>query len=73
MKLSDMKEYLALCLEGESSIPQRQEILDRYQRDLEKQKNEIQKSIDYIDWKQTFYSDVLSGKTDYYSNLINVD
>ena len=33
--------------------------------------NEIQESIDYIHWKQNFYNDVLSGKTKYYSNLIN--
>ena len=27
-------------------------------------------AVDYIDWKQGFYDDVLSGKTAYYSNLI---
>ena len=31
---------------------------------------ELQSSIDFIDWKQGFYDDVLSGKTAYYSNLI---
>ena len=31
---------------------------------------ELQASIDFIDWKQGFYDDVLSGKTVYYSNLI---
>ena len=31
---------------------------------------ELQASIDFIDWKQGFYYDVLSGKTVYYSNLI---
>lgn len=35
--------------------------------------NKIQDSINYIDWKQEFYNDVLSGKTKYYSNLINRD
>ena len=35
--------------------------------------NDLQKAIDYIDWKQSFYDDVLSGKTKYYSNLIKVD
>lgn len=38
-----------------------------------KELNKIQDSINYIDWKQTFYDDVLSGKTEYYSNLINRD
>ena len=32
---------------------------------------ELQKAIDYIDWKQNFYDDVLSGKIEYHSNLIS--
>ncbi len=31
----------------------------------------LQKAIDYIDWKQNFYDDVLSGKIEYHSNLIS--
>ena len=27
----------------------------------------------FIDWKQNFYDDVLSGKIEYVSNLIDVD
>ena len=30
----------------------------------------LQKAVAYIDWKQGFYDDVLSGKTAYYSNLV---
>lgn len=70
MTISEMKEYLALCLEGESSIPARKEILSRKKEALLQSIQDIQKSIDYIDWKQNFYDDVLSGKTKYYSNLI---
>lgn len=70
MTIPEMKEYLALCLEGESSIPARKEILSRKKEALLQSIQELQKSIDYIDWKQNFYDDVLSGKTKYYSNLI---
>lgn len=70
MTIAEMKEYLALCLEGESSIPARKEILSRKKEVLLQSIEDIQKSIDYIDWKQNFYDDVLSGKTKYYSNLI---
>ena len=70
MSIKEMKEYLALCLEGESSIPKRQTILDIKKAALQKTMIELQESIDYIDWKQNFYNDVLSGKTKYYSNLI---
>ncbi|BBF42712.1 transcriptional regulator, MerR family [Lachnospiraceae bacterium KM106-2] len=70
MSIKEMKEYLALCLEGESSIPKRQIILDAKRIALQKSMEEIQKSIDYIDWKQNFYQEVLSGETKYFSNLL---
>lgn len=70
MSIIEMKKYLALCLQGENSIPERQKILDVKLRELQNKINEIQESIDYIHWKRNFYNDVLSGKTKYYSNLI---
>lgn len=70
MSIADMKEYLALCLEGNSSIPSRQEMLKIKKEALLSQIEEINASINYIDWKQDFYKDVLSGKTEYISNLM---
>ncbi len=71
MSIVEMREYLNLCLEGESSIIKRKEILNIKLKKLENKKQEIQDSIDYINWKQSFYDDILSGKTKYYSNLTN--
>lgn len=73
MSLSEMKEYLALCLEGTSTINARKAILERKKEALLDKIAELQKSIDFIDWKQNFYDDVLSGKTEYTSNLIDTD
>jgi len=70
MSIADMKKYLELCLEGKSSIPSRQEMLKIKKEALLSQIEEINASINYIDWKQNFYKDVLSGKTEYTSNLI---
>ena len=72
MSISEMKEYLNLCLAGESTIPERNTILDIKRKALLEQLKQVQDSIDYIDWKQSFYDDVLSGKTKYYSNLMKV-
>lgn len=72
MSIVEMKEYLELCLKGESSIPERKVILDAKLRELEHKKQEIQDSIDYIHWKHQFYDDVLSGKTKYFSYLIPI-
>lgn len=72
MSIDEMKEYLALCLEGPTTIEERQQILARKQAALREQMQKLQESIDYINWKQQFYSDVLTGKRPYISNLIKV-
>lgn len=72
MSLREMKAYLALCLEGQSSIPERKVILAEKRNDLLKAIEDLNACIAYIDWKQQFYDDVLSGKREYYSNLIPV-
>lgn len=71
MSIQEMKEYLDLCLSGPSTIPERKIILDKKREELLNKVAGLQKSIDYIDWKQCFYDDVLSGKTEYISNLID--
>ena len=70
MSIAEMKEYLALCMEGEGTIPERKVILAEKKETLLQSIAELQKSVAYIDWKQGFYDDVLSGKTAYYSNLV---
>lgn len=70
MSIAEMKEYLALCLKGESSIPERKIILNHKKEALLQSINKLQQAVEYIDLKQNFYDEVLSGKTQYYSNLI---
>ena len=70
MSINEMKEYLDLCLKGECSIPQRQDILSLKLVELKNKKKELNEAIEFINWKQNFYKDVLDGKTKYYSNLI---
>ena len=49
------------------------QVLAIKKQDLIKKQQDLQKSIDFIDWKQNFYSDVLEGKTAYVSNLIDFE
>ena len=70
MSIAEMKEYLALCMVVEGTIPERKMILAEKKETLLQSIAELQKSVAYIDWKQGFYDDVLSGKTAYYSNLV---
>lgn len=69
MSIAEMKEYLALCLAGPSTIPERKTMLAKKQEDLKKKIDILRESVAYIDWKQQFYNDILSGKVEYVSNL----
>lgn len=73
MSIQEMKQYIDLCLQGKASISERKIILAQKREHLLKQMADLQASIDYIDWKQNFYDDVLSGKNQYHSNLIVAD
>ena len=73
MSIQEMKEYLDLCLQGPSTIPQRKDMLTKKQEALRSSIQELEDSVAYIDWKQNFYDEVLSGKRPYVSNLIRTD
>jgi DNA-binding transcriptional MerR regulator len=73
MSISEMKEYIDLCLVGEASIPERKVILAEKRKCLEEEIKRIKDSVDYIDRKMEFYDDVLSGKIKYFSNLIKTE
>lgn len=73
MSIQEMKEYLELCLQGESTILQRKEMLTKKQAALRNSIKELEDSLAFIDWKQNFYDEVLSGKRPYISNLIQID
>lgn len=69
MSIQEMKEYLRLCLQGEATILQRKELLARKQDELRQTMRDLQDNIAYIDRKQNFYDEVLSGKRPYESSL----
>lgn len=70
MSLADIREYMTLCLQGESSIPERKVILSRTRERLTAQIEELKESLSYIDSKQGFYDGVISGEIQYVSNLL---
>lgn len=73
MSLDEMKVYLDLCLQGPSTISKRKIMLDEKKKELELKKQEIEDSLSFIDWKKNFYDDVLNGKKEYFSYLIDVN
>lgn len=67
LSIAEMQHYLELCVQGKQTIPERKVFLAAKQEQLKAQMEQLQASIGYIDWKQGFYDDVLSGKVEYFS------
>lgn len=65
MTIAKMKAYVRLCIEGESTIPERTRLLDERGEMIMEKIKELEKAVVYIDWKKSFYASVLSGEIDY--------
>ena len=73
MGIAEMQAYIALCMQGKASIPERKIILETKRKSLEAERERIEAAIAYIDWKLNFYADVIAGRIAYFSNLLPVD
>jgi len=73
MSIQEMKIYMDLRLQGEVSIPERKIILSQKREELIARMNTLNDSISYIDSKQRFFDEILSGKAAYISNLIQTN
>ena len=67
-ELEEIEDVTAYSLNDEI---QRKEILEKQRDLLVKKMEDLQEDIAYIDRTQSYYDDVLSGKTKYTSNLID--
>lgn len=62
--LKEIKEYIALCLEGESTIPQRKQMLLCQRKEIENQIQALNETLSFIDWKTKYYDNLLAKQED---------
>lgn len=70
MKLSLLKEMVNLALDGDSTIPQRKAILNRYKEDLFRRQNELAEALDAVNNKLSIYEDIEKGRIPSESQLL---
>lgn len=71
MSIKDMRTYMDLCFIGFDSINERKKMLNKTRDDLLKEIELIKESLEFIDDKQKYYDDLLDGKIEYQSYLID--
>ncbi len=58
----DIKRYIDLCVEGDSTIRERYEIILNTKAKALKQLDELKKQIDVLNYKEDFYKNLMNGK-----------
>lgn len=63
LSIEEMKNYVAMMFEGNSTIPARKKLLAQKQIELREKIATLENAVAFIDWKQNFYDNILSGKS----------
>lgn len=63
MSIEDIKRYGDLCLQGDETLAERREIMNRQLALAGQKLKEAQEIFDYITKKVAHYDDVIAGKT----------
>ncbi|MNI94589.1 hypothetical protein D3C73_1527130 [compost metagenome] len=61
MSVEDIKTYVDLCLEGDSTIQRRYEIILKQQAIATAQLEEAKKRAEYMENKASLYLDIMNG------------
>jgi len=62
MSIQAVKDYVNLCLQGESTIEIRYEIIIEQKKKLEEQLKEMKERFQYIEWKEKWYLDIMNHR-----------
>lgn len=60
LSIDEMKNYIAMIFEGDSTIPARKNLLAQKQIELKQKIATLENAVAYIDWKQNFYDEILA-------------
>lgn len=56
-----IKKYIDLCIKGDSTIPERYEIIRETKEKACQQMEELQKQLDLLDFKEGFYQNLIKN------------
>lgn len=64
LSIEGVKHYINLCLKGDSTIPERAELLAKQEKNLKQQIKTLREQMDILKYKQGFYKKLMSGGTE---------
>lgn len=71
MPITEVRKYVELCKEGDSTIEERFQMLFAQREKAEAELKEMKKRIALLDWKLNYYKNCLGGQNSDYCNPLN--
>ncbi len=62
LSIDGVREYIQMCLQGESTIPARAEIIFKQEKILREQLNMLNQQMEVLKYKKKYYKDLLNNK-----------
>lgn len=63
MSVADMKRYVSLAREGDSTVHARRNMIEQHRADVRKQSADLGATLRYLDWKMDLYDKIEAGET----------
>ncbi len=68
LPVDDVRKYIRMCLKGDSTIPERAELIFRQEKVLHEQLKVLNQQMEILKYKKKYYQDLLAGKTQDHCN-----
>ena len=59
LPIDEVKHYIEMCLKGDSTIPERAQLILRQEKNLRRQIKTLQKQMEILKYKKTYYRNLL--------------
>ena len=63
LPINTVRQYIRMCLKGDSTIPERAEMISKQEKVLHDQLQMLQQQMEILEYKKKYYQDLLAGRT----------
>ncbi|MGN0878181.1 MAG: MerR family transcriptional regulator [Oligosphaeraceae bacterium] len=72
LPVSEVRRYIEMCREGDSTIPERAAMIHAQERKLREQLDELNRQMEILEYKKRYYEGLMAGKEPDNCNPMNL-
>ena len=63
LPVEEVRRYIRMCLKGDSTIPERADLIFKQEKVLQEQLKMLKKQMEILSYKKHYYQELLAGRT----------